>query len=363
MPSKERFTKSEKKTERTNFQRDVNSRLSCRSPGFDAIFLDDSKQKKSYLSALKKKLSFTSTPKATDTDTFLCELSAQFDSEMNLLDDIQIPDEEHNAQPKYGEKWSYLPNKSEPEADVTENPASVTNIDDVINEKMSMQEQNGSTPNVIVQNSKDKKDAIPASNGSFNNDELDTPPFPVNLDNLPAKNRSTSLRIPQETSDIEGPNRTERVRRRRRRNAENIAKRHQIRSEIPEEQDSALQRVTDSFSSIPQPSNETNLPNHYQDEIIYDIPKPTHQTQRRAHVNVEKRSRRTRANRKAATLNKRNSTELRMHVWNENDLLEPNKPEGAVKLRSSSPVDQVSFFDKAKVCLHQLLLDFFALLF
>lgn len=329
----------------SNFRRDSSSQQSCRSPRFDAIFLDDSKQKKNYLSALKKKLPFSSTPKVSDTDTFLCELSAQFDSEMNLLDDIQIFDDELGAQTKFGEKWSYLP-KPSPEPVPTNTSECVTNVDDYINRKLSIKDENNhdNAPRKLNY----RRDEIQDPDPTFVNEETEVPPFPVNLDSLPSSGgRSMSMRLPDEINDAEIPVRSERVRRRRRRNPDNIAKRHQIRSEIPEVQDSALQRITESFECAQIPENRT--PNYQQDEIIYDIPKPTTlQTQRRSHINIEKRTRRSRANRKATTKNKRNSTELRMHVWNENDLL---GSEEGVKLRSPSPVDQVSFFDKARVSL------------
>uniref|UniRef100_H2XNJ8 Delphilin n=1 Tax=Ciona intestinalis TaxID=7719 RepID=H2XNJ8_CIOIN len=55
---------------------------------------DELRQKKGYLSSIKKRLTFSRPPKNTDTDTFLTELSAQFDEAMNLIDDIVLPEEE-----------------------------------------------------------------------------------------------------------------------------------------------------------------------------------------------------------------------------------------------------------------------------
>uniref|UniRef100_H2Y8Z3 Uncharacterized protein n=1 Tax=Ciona savignyi TaxID=51511 RepID=H2Y8Z3_CIOSA len=68
---------------------------------------DELRQKKGYLSSIKKRLTFSRPPKNTDTDTFLNELSAQFDEAMNLIDDIELSEEDEKI--KYGEKWSYVP--------------------------------------------------------------------------------------------------------------------------------------------------------------------------------------------------------------------------------------------------------------
>uniref|UniRef100_F6TJS8 Uncharacterized protein n=1 Tax=Ciona intestinalis TaxID=7719 RepID=F6TJS8_CIOIN len=93
---------------------------------------DELRQKKGYLSSIKKRLTFSRPPKNTDTDTFLTELSAQFDEAMNLIDDIVLPEEEETI--KYGEKWSYLP-KAEPEPELESTKrgteSSVSKIDDM----------------------------------------------------------------------------------------------------------------------------------------------------------------------------------------------------------------------------------------
>nr|XP_004225831.2 delphilin-like [Ciona intestinalis] len=252
---------------------------------------DELRQKKGYLSSIKKRLTFSRPPKNTDTDTFLTELSAQFDEAMNLIDDIVLPEEEETI--KYGEKWSYLPKaEPEPELESTKQEAPVVTTEEIV----SLPEPSPVAEPVSGQRSTDR----------------------------------------------------ERVRRRRRRGTE-----------------SSVSKIDDMSSPPTQSPPIPNFPvpvaaqTSQQEEVIYDVPRPVvtqTQTMRRPHINVERRSRRSRANRPLSMSAKRNSAEVRMHVWTESDInigkyeLDPptKNDEGRVTLRSTSPVENTSFFDRAK---------------
>ena len=306
---------------------------SSRSPDFDSIFLDDSKHKKGYLNALKKKLTFSNPPKSSDTDTFLCELSTQFDAEMNLIDDIQIVDKEPSNF-NFGEKWSYVPNSQV----VADEPTSHEVSDDI-----------SLIQNQTVQSHSEQETSCEQSTfyspAPVSFEEDITPPFPTNLsDFAPANPVFSTVAESTNEAKTENPNRSERVRRRRRRD-DRASKKRSESTASPAQDDSALRRKSCPFPALPLEISSSPVP---ENEVIYDVPKPAVATQpRRAHVNVEKRTRRSRANRRNATTNKRNSTELRMHVWTEEDL--NSEPSDPVRLRSSSPTEQSSFFERAKV--------------
>ena len=271
---------------------------------FNDFSFDDSK-KKGYLSSLKKKLTFSRPPKNADTDTFLNELSAQFDEEMHLVDDLQIDEEDEANKIKYGEKWSYTPSQE------TTNETQETNP----SQKSNQEELSG----------------LPTS--------LPPPEESVAPSPLPEQQPS------EETATVD----RQRVRRRRRRVQNNDVKpRAETTMSVyqPDIVIEPVKRISDPL--IEQRLMASQTPK--EEEVVYDVPKPV-TTQRRAHINVERR-RRTRASRNAATASKRNSTELRMHVWmqNENQLVpELNSITESVKLRSHSPTEQTSFLDRAKV--------------
>uniref|UniRef100_H2Y8Z1 Delphilin n=1 Tax=Ciona savignyi TaxID=51511 RepID=H2Y8Z1_CIOSA len=182
---------------------------------------DELRQKKGYLSSIKKRLTFSRPPKNTDTDTFLNELSAQFDEAMNLIDDIELSEEDEKI--KYGEKWSYVP-KNELETTRQEAPV------EPAQETVSLTE--------------------PPSPSSISKvEELSAPTFspPAPCISAPATARTNPA-----------------------------------------------------------------------EEVIYDVPRPVNHTQtlRRPHINVERRTRRSRANRPLSMSAKRNSAEVRMHKRN-----------------------------------------------
>ena len=326
---------SSKRTEHNVGEQEAENLGFSRSPQFDSIFLDDSKQKKGYLNSLKKRLTFSNPPKNSDTDTFLCELSAQFDAKMNLLDNITIPDDdvkEHG----FGEKWSYF-TKEENEAMLTE----ATNHSLL---SMTVTSQNAChvSPAKQIANFQEFDD-----HKTTKNDSVVTPQT-QDLD----RHHDASCPIEQEvalsptSSAANGRFRDEpqtknpgsqQVRRRRRRNPAA----NQSKSKPSGEINGSSRRTSD-----PLPTFGLSEENKH-DEVIYDVPKPVALSQpRRAHVNTEKRTRRLRANRRQEILNKRNSTELQMQVSPEIDSI--NSVQN-VKLRSSSPVEQASFFDRAKV--------------
>ncbi|CAK8685246.1 unnamed protein product [Clavelina lepadiformis] len=277
---------------------------------------DDSlKHTRSYLNSLKKRLTFSRPPKTNDTDTFLCELSAQFDKEMNLLDDIEIVEEEDKTEFKFGEKWSYLP----------KNDQSISTSSRAI-QQASLDE--------FIQNTESNQTANNVTNP-------EKPPL--------IESRSSPNVVLQQGQEKPSGNRDSRVRRRRRRNLgnNNINNGVEGQSQTTAQEDMTSRRTSLPASALNFLSCAEQPVCYEDDKVIYDVPKPT-ATQRRAHVNVEKRSRRSRANRSMSTAAKRNSSEIRMHVWTENDLSSANSVDYPVKMRSSSPTDQVSFFDRAK---------------
>ena len=313
----------------------------CRSPEFDSTFLDDSKQKKNYLNALKKRLTFSNPPKNSDTDTFLCEISAQFDAEMNLLDDIEIA-EDDSKDHKFGEKWSYLPkpehNRSATEPSVLNDPL-LEAVKELDSYHMNITSGFRANHKAFDQSDKNQflRDPIPEAD--------DAPPFPTNLGNISppsATSASQLTNLPQEAQHTR-PNREERVRRRRRRNPDTASKKSETARQSTPQEEIPSRRLSVPLQVLLQSDESARQ----DDAVIYDVPKPatTVAPLRRPHVNVEKRTRRSRANRRNEK-SKRNSTELRMHVWNENDFANPTD---GVKMRSSSPVDQATFFDRAKV--------------
>nr|XP_039255613.1 uncharacterized protein LOC120332437 [Styela clava]XP_039255614.1 uncharacterized protein LOC120332437 [Styela clava] len=64
----------------------------------------------------KKRLTFSRPPKNSDTEAFLTELSAQFDDDLNILDDLAKALQQQadaSAHPNFGSKWTYLPGLGE----------------------------------------------------------------------------------------------------------------------------------------------------------------------------------------------------------------------------------------------------------
>ena len=316
-----------------------------RSPEFEGIFLDRSKQKKSYF-----KTPFKMRPsKPTDTDTFLSEISTQVDPDLNvLLDDLVIADDDVKKDLKFGEKWSYLPkpeNDKSPITSISEDPLmeAVKALDPHGAGNSEYQEE-------FLKESKNRSQYNNFIRDPISEEDHDVvPPFPTDLESITTGSASftNAAANPQElkTSTKEETNREERVRRRRRRNADPASKQNETPSRRTEAEKISARRLSVPLQLLQNDADSTRQ----DDAVIYDVPKPatTVAPQRRAHVNIEKRSRRSRANnRRNASLNKRNSTELRMHVWNENDLADPTD---GVKLRSSSPVEQGTFYDRAKV--------------
>ena len=301
---------------------------------------------------------------------------------MNVIGDIEITEEEPHI--KYGEKWSYVPK---------ENHGAIHDNQEVEEEPQfnSFQKQS-SSPDLRFQSDEQDIDArsittkFPVHDDVIHNstDDVFAAHNQSNVrlsfaeDNSRVVNHVEEPSIPPTASPPSPPMPTKpepaeaevtpvrERRRRRRKNTSDVSATSSPQVEVRNESD--MQNRTRQAHTIAQQKDDAIPVTVIDDAVIYDVPKPhpqravsvtEDQSDRRAHVNVVRRSRRTRNQRPQSVSLRRNSADVKMQIWMENDkdfenILnfdadskdEPTPP--GVPMRKSSPTEQ-SFFDRAKV--------------
>lgn len=297
-------------------------------------------RRKGVFSSIRKKFTSKKSTKNNDTETFLDELSAQFDNELNLLDDIDLSalDDKANDSNKYGTKWSYLSNENE---------------------------------------SKDQTDSTMINNNVISKDE--TPPFPVSPGKQSPENDFLFNSVAQNSTGIGNQQRDRqldwekgrRERRRNRKNHEQLANKYSDEVNTPGYRHSYCENNKASNRENYLNSINSMQENKYEDGPIYDVPKvPISTTTSRlaqyrqealralsspnepemdGYTSLRTRRRPMRHSKSSdgfsKSKNRLSSYEL------SNEAISENRSKN-----NSSPTEQTNFFDKAKVsvCLYLL---------
>lgn len=209
---------------------------------------------------LTRRLTFSRPPKNADTETFLNELYAQFDKDMNLLGDLDLDFESATEPSKFGSKWSYLPNGSLPDA----------------KSQQVFQPDEGYVRN----------DLSDLNLSDLENNVDSTPPFPLILDSGDESGVGTVDTVSSPSPvmpvfsgtrdrELEWERRERRKRRGRRNTAETNPPQFSQNEQQYSPQHSTQQQALQRLHSAPQNSYSSVTSDTQDEENIYQIPKTT----------------------------------------------------------------------------------------